>query len=99
MDIQAINEQGVLADYPMLEVISSTGSKIIDYGGNVSAIQNAANAINNDQKDKTKAQLEYYPKVYSEYLEFNKQIREDEDAIQAIKRQQRLMQDKQAKLM
>ena len=98
--IKAITGDFILQQ-PLLKIYSKKSGdtkRLVDYSGDISRIEVMANSINAEKRDEI-AKLEYFPHIYSEYIELDKEIREDEYTLEQIEKQQRLMQDKQAKLM
>ncbi len=66
-DIGAINEHGIIPDYPVIEITKSDGDKIIeDIGGDIIQINIAIISYSESNKGE-KARLKYIPRKYTDF--------------------------------
>jgi len=69
LHIEAINANGILSNYPLLEA----GDNYQDYDGDIELIKNKIEEINNDRRIKTKAKIIYCPRNYSLWIELREE--------------------------
>lgn len=83
-DIGAINDKGIVCEYPVIEITKADGGKRIeDLGGDIQQVKIALIGYN-EQKNKEQARIKYVPRKYTEFRHAQEELRREELAINNI---------------